>query len=710
MRIAHAKHAVRTPGRPVAVLLALAVIGITAGAAPARTTQHAAVLAVPKPVKAAKLDSALARVAGSAQLGRRPRSAQGARTLGLEVRGSRIEVQVDARDATAAAAAIRAAGGTSSPATGTCSTQRPRRRAAPARRRTRRSLGRAAVPSTGRSRARRGGRERPAPTAGSRAAPAARACEWPSSTSASSAGRRSRPPASCPRRDDRRLLRAGQLRGAPSTAPRSPRSCTTWRPAPRSPSSASTRWPASARRRTTSSPRASRSSTTRSAGSTRAAATARARPRRLTGSSRTRAPTACSGSTRPATRAEALVGHVHRRGRERLARLRAGRHLREARRGQQLLPGQGPAGLRLPQVGRLARVGAGLRPLHLPRVAGEPERPAGGQAEARRELHEPAVGHAVADRVGLLHEPEQRAEGLRRRDPPRQRDDATPRFDLFTTVGPLQYNDRVREPARARGVAARARRRRGLLVQREPRAVLVAGTDDRRPHQARHHGAGRRVDCDAASAPAFSSASGGSASTARRPARRTWPARQRCSSRRIPTWNPSELQLELESSAIDVREPGQGQRDGQRAAVARHGAALAARAAVAGAAGRRARDHRDRAAGQDAHRHAGELDRSGDRPYKYQWQRCTARGVACADLAGAFDATYQPVAADVGSALRVVVTAVNTGGSSSSTSPPTAAVLPAAPGEHGAAGARRLRPRGLGADDLARRAGTAAAR
>ena len=43
------------------------------------------------------------------------------------------------------------------------------------------------------------------------------------------------------------------------------------------------------------------------------------------------------------------------------------------------------------QVGRLARLGAGLRPLHLPRVAGQPERPAGRQAEARRQLDEPAV-------------------------------------------------------------------------------------------------------------------------------------------------------------------------------------------------------------------------------------------------------------------------------------------------------------------------------
>ena len=112
MRIAHAKHAFRTPGRPVAVLLALAVIGVTAAAAPARTTQRAAVLAVPKPVKAAKLDSALARVAGTARSGGARAALKNARTLGLEVRGSRIEVQVDARDPVAATAAVRAAGGT----------------------------------------------------------------------------------------------------------------------------------------------------------------------------------------------------------------------------------------------------------------------------------------------------------------------------------------------------------------------------------------------------------------------------------------------------------------------------------------------------------------------------------------------------------------------------------------------------------------------
>src|SRR5205814_350063 len=40
-----------------------------------------------------------------------------------------------------------------------------------------------------------------------------------------------------------------------------------------------------------------------------------------------------------------------------------------------------------------------------------------------------------------------------------------------------------------------------------------------------------------------------------------------------------------------------------------------------------------------------------------RWQRCSAAGDACADVAGAVDARYALSAADVGSTLRVVVTA-----------------------------------------------------
>jgi hypothetical protein len=49
---------------------------------------------------------------------------------------------------------------------------------------------------------------------------------------------------------------------------------------------------------------------------------------------------------------------------------------------------------------------------------------------------------------------------------------------------------------------------------------------------------------------------------------------------------------------------------------------------------------------------------------------------ACADITGASAQSYVPVQADVGSTLRVLVTASNTAGSASATSAPTAAVTP----------------------------------
>jgi glucose/arabinose dehydrogenase len=60
--------------------------------------------------------------------------------------------------------------------------------------------------------------------------------------------------------------------------------------------------------------------------------------------------------------------------------------------------------------------------------------------------------------------------------------------------------------------------------------------------------------------------------------------------------------------------------------------------------------------------------------FAYQWRRCNTAGAACVDLAGATANTYSPVAGDVGSTLRVVVTATNTAGSTSATSAPTAVV------------------------------------
>ncbi|MBD0349314.1 MAG: S8 family serine peptidase, partial [Thermoleophilia bacterium] len=64
--------------------------------------------------------------------------------------------------------------------------------------------------------------------------------------------------------------------------------------------------------------------------------------------------------------------------------------------------------------------------------------------------------------------------------------------------------------------------------------------------------------------------------------------------------------------------------------------------------------------------------------YSYQWQRCATAG-ACVDITAARDQGYTAQAADVGSMLRVEVTAVNTGGASTASSPPTPPVKPLAP-------------------------------
>ena len=63
--------------------------------------------------------------------------------------------------------------------------------------------------------------------------------------------------------------------------------------------------------------------------------------------------------------------------------------------------------------------------------------------------------------------------------------------------------------------------------------------------------------------------------------------------------------------------------------------------------------------------------------FTYRWQRCDGTGANCADLPGAVDATYALQDADVGSTLRVVVTATNAFGEASAESAPTAIVTPA---------------------------------
>jgi hypothetical protein len=65
----------------------------------------------------------------------------------------------------------------------------------------------------------------------------------------------------------------------------------------------------------------------------------------------------------------------------------------------------------------------------------------------------------------------------------------------------------------------------------------------------------------------------------------------------------------------------------------------------------------------------------GDATFTFRWQRCQGVETACTDIAGATDAGYTAVDADVGFELRVVVTAANRFGSDAAPSPLTAAVV-----------------------------------
>ncbi len=67
---------------------------------------------------------------------------------------------------------------------------------------------------------------------------------------------------------------------------------------------------------------------------------------------------------------------------------------------------------------------------------------------------------------------------------------------------------------------------------------------------------------------------------------------------------------------------------------------------------------------------------TGGKPvsFGYQWQTCDAAGQGCTPIAAAVKETYRPVAADVGHALVVQVTAQTAAGTAVAASPPTLAV------------------------------------
>ena len=65
--------------------------------------------------------------------------------------------------------------------------------------------------------------------------------------------------------------------------------------------------------------------------------------------------------------------------------------------------------------------------------------------------------------------------------------------------------------------------------------------------------------------------------------------------------------------------------------------------------------------------------------YAYQWEACDEAGASCSAISGATESTYVLKSAQLGSTIRVVVTAENAAGSESATSDATAAVGPGVP-------------------------------
>jgi hypothetical protein len=79
--------------------------------------------------------------------------------------------------------------------------------------------------------------------------------------------------------------------------------------------------------------------------------------------------------------------------------------------------------------------------------------------------------------------------------------------------------------------------------------------------------------------------------------------------------------------------------------------------------------------------------------FTYQWERCDSSGANCADIASATASTYKPVAGDVGSTIRVKVTADNGGGPTPPVeSAATPAVVAAATGGGGGGGGSGIPP------------------
>lgn len=75
----------------------------------------------------------------------------------------------------------------------------------------------------------------------------------------------------------------------------------------------------------------------------------------------------------------------------------------------------------------------------------------------------------------------------------------------------------------------------------------------------------------------------------------------------------------------------------------------------------------------------GQWDSPSSVTYSRQWQRCDGQGGNCVDVAGKTSTTYSVSASDIGSRLRLKVTATNRSGSTQATSAATAVVVAAPP-------------------------------
>jgi hypothetical protein len=84
--------------------------------------------------------------------------------------------------------------------------------------------------------------------------------------------------------------------------------------------------------------------------------------------------------------------------------------------------------------------------------------------------------------------------------------------------------------------------------------------------------------------------------------------------------------------------------------------------------------------GQTLSASAGTWEGTTPLTYAYAWKRCDAGGSACVAIDGATDASYAIVAAEVGSTVRVAVTATNAAGSASASSSQTAVVTTSSSG------------------------------